>query len=125
MDRTVPTSGNEEINLYLRTYYSLLRSSREVQIKTLIEAHKRMHSALHVAADEPQPDMAAFIYAILRMPACLDRLRLIIMGQSEQVFAQHGFTNVESWEPVTAPGRRAGYPHVIESEETGFFQPSH
>ncbi len=106
MDRTVPTSGNEEINLYLRTYYSLLRSSREVQIKTLIEAHKRMNSALHVAADEPQPDMAAFIYAILRMPACLDKLRLIIMGQSEQVFAQHGFTNVESWQQVNAPGRR-------------------
>ncbi|MCA9896555.1 MAG: hypothetical protein H6654_03115 [Ardenticatenaceae bacterium] len=106
MDRTVPTSGNEEINLYLRTYYSLLRSSREVQIKTLIEAHKRMNSALHVAADEPQPDMAAFIYAILRMPECLDRLRLIIMGQSEQVFAQHGFRKVESWEQVSAPGRR-------------------
>ncbi|WP_420627892.1 DUF6909 family protein [Candidatus Leptofilum sp.] len=106
MDRTIPTSGNEEINLYLRTYYSLLRSSREVQIKTLIEAHKRMHSALHVLADEPQPDMAAFIYAILRMPTCLDQLRLIIMGQSEQVFAQHGFPDVESWQQVSAPGRR-------------------
>ncbi|MCC6603949.1 MAG: hypothetical protein IT327_12100 [Anaerolineae bacterium] len=106
MDRTVPTSGNEEINLYLRTYYSLLRSSREVQIKTLIEAHKRMNSALHVAADEPQPDLAAFIYAILRMPDCLDRLRLIIMGQSEQVFAQHGFPKVETWQQVSAPGRR-------------------
>ncbi len=106
MDRTVPTSGNEEINLYLRTYYSLLRSSREVQIKTLIEAHKRMNSALHVAADEPQPDLAAFIYAILRIPDCLDRLRLIIMGQSEQVFAQHGFPNVETWQQVNAPGRR-------------------
>ncbi|VAW42204.1 hypothetical protein MNBD_CHLOROFLEXI01-667 [hydrothermal vent metagenome] len=106
MDRTVPTSGNEEINLYLRTYYSLLRSSREVQIKTLIEAHKRMHSALHVAADEPQPDMAAFIYAILRMPACLDRLRLVIMGQSEQVFVQHGFPKIESWQSVSAVGRR-------------------
>jgi hypothetical protein len=106
MDRTVPTSGNEEINLYLRTYYSLLRSSREVQIKTLIEAHKRMNSALHVLADEPQPDMAAFIYAILRMPECLDQLRLVIMGQSEQVFAQHGFPKVESWQQVSAVGRR-------------------
>jgi hypothetical protein len=106
MDRTVPSSGNEEINLYLRTYYSLLRSTREVQIKTLIEAHKRMHSALHVDADEPMPDMAAFIYALLRMPACLDQLRLVIMGQSEHVFAQHGFPAVESWEQVNAPGRR-------------------
>ena len=106
MDRTVPSSGNEEINLYLRTYYSLLRSTREVQITTLIEAHKRIRSALHIAADEPQPDMAAFIYAILRVPACLSRVRLIVMGQSEQVFAQHGYPDVESWEPVSAPGRR-------------------
>ena len=106
MDRTVPSSGNEEINLYLRTYYSLLRSTREVQIKTLIEAHKRTHSALHVAADEPEPDMAAFIYAILRMPDCLSRIRLVVMGQSEQVFAQHGYGDVESWQQVNAPGRR-------------------
>lgn len=106
MDRTVPTSGNSEINLYLRTYYSLLRSSREVQIKTLIEAHKRMHSALHVAADEPQPDMAAFIYAILRMPDCLDQLRLIVLGQSEFVFSQHGYPSIEKWQIASAPGRR-------------------
>ncbi|MCP4428629.1 MAG: hypothetical protein GY803_29435 [Chloroflexi bacterium] len=106
MDRTVPSSGNEEINLYLRTYYSLLRSTREVQIKTLIEAHKRIHSALHVTADEPQPDMAAFIYAILRIPACLSRIRLVVMGQSEQVFAQHDYPDVESWQQVSAPGRR-------------------
>ncbi|MCA9923968.1 MAG: hypothetical protein KC421_16435 [Anaerolineales bacterium] len=106
MDRTVPSSGNEEINLYLRTYYSLLRSTREVQIKTLIEAHKRMNSALHIDAEETMPDMAAFIYAILRMPACLDQLRLVIMGQSDFVFAQHGFPDIETWQPVSAPGRR-------------------
>jgi hypothetical protein len=106
MDRTVPTSGNEEINLYLRTYYSLLRSTREVQIKTLVEAHKSMHSALHVDADEDKPDMAAFTYAILRMPDCLDQLRLVLMGQSDFVFAQHGYPEIESWEEVSAPGRR-------------------
>ena len=106
MDRTVPTSGNEEINLYLRTYYSLLRSTREVQIKTLVEAHKSMNSALHVDADEDKPDMAAFTYAVLRMPDCLDQLRLVLMGQSDFVFAQHGFPDIEMWEHVSAPGRR-------------------
>lgn len=106
MDRTVPSSGNEEINLYLRTYYSLLRSTREVQIKTLVEAHKSMNSALHIDADEDKPDMAAFTYAILRMPDCLDQLRLVLMGQSDFVFAQHGFSQVETWEQVSAPGRR-------------------
>ena len=28
------------------------------------------------------------------------------MGQSEQVFAEHGYPDVELWEPVGAPGRR-------------------
>lgn len=106
MIRTVPTSANEEIQLYLRTYYSLLRSSRAVEIKTLIEAHKRMNSALHIHADELQLDMSALTYSLLRLPACLSDTRLVLMGQSEKVFAQHGFPDVESWQQVQAPGRR-------------------
>ncbi len=106
MIRTAPTSGNEEILLYLRTYYSLLRSTRPVQIKTLEEAHKSMNSALHVKADEPEPDMAAFIYSVLRMPDCLDSIDLVIMAQSERVFCEHDYCDVESWQRVYAPGRR-------------------
>jgi hypothetical protein len=106
MDRTVPSSASQEIALYIRTYYSLLRSSREVQIKTLVEAHTRINSALHVFADEDRPDMAAFIYAVLRVPDCLDHLRLVVLGQSEQVFAKHGYPDVESWQLVSAPARR-------------------
>jgi hypothetical protein len=106
MDRSVPTRGNEEITLYMRTYYSLLRSSREVQIKTLIEAHTRINSALPVDADEQHLDMAAFIYVILRLPAVVTQCRLVIMGQSARVFAEHGYPEVESWERVGAPGRR-------------------
>jgi hypothetical protein len=107
MDRTVPSRASDEINLYIRTYYSLLRRSREVEIKTLVEAHTRMNSALHVAAHKLHEfDTAAFIYVILRIPACLQQTRLVIMGQSEQVFRRHGFKDVESWRPVSAPGRR-------------------
>lgn len=106
MDRTVPTSGNEEINLYLQTYYSLLRSTREVEIKSLVEAHKHMNSALHVKANAPEPDLAAWIYAILRLPDQFHKVRLVLMGQSAQVFAQHGYPNVEKWQQVAAPGRR-------------------
>lgn len=105
MDRTVPSSGNEEIKLYMRTYYSLLRSSHAVQIKTLHEAHKRMRSALHINASSPTPDMSAFIYGILRMPACLWQIKQVVMGQSESVFAKHDYP-VESWQLVSAPGRR-------------------
>jgi hypothetical protein len=106
MERTVPRRGSDEIALYLRTYYSLLRSSREVQIKTLVEAHARMNSALHVDADKNWPDMAAFIYVILRLPVCIAETRLVVMGQSEKVFEEHGYEDVESWQEVSSPGRR-------------------
>jgi hypothetical protein len=106
MDRTVPSRGSDDLSLYTRTYYSLLRSSSEVKIKTLVDTHKRMRSALHVGADQPEPDLAAFIYVTLRLPSPIDQVRLVIMGQSEKVFEEHGYPVVESWQPVGAPGRR-------------------
>ena len=39
MERTVPTTSSEEISLYMRTYYSLLRTTDEVQIRSLVETH--------------------------------------------------------------------------------------
>jgi hypothetical protein len=110
MDRTVPSSDTDELALYIRTYYSLLRSTREVELRTLAEAHLRINSALHVAASSPEPDMAAFIYTILRLPvAVISDVRLVIMGQSETVFAEKGFPNVEDWQLVNAPARRRRY----------------
>ncbi len=107
MDRTVPSRGNEEIALYIRTYYSLLRSSRAVNIDTLIEAHLRIQSALHIKAEEHLPDMDAFVYALLRLPGCIvGQVKLVVMGQSERVFAEHGYPDVEKWAGVSAPARR-------------------
>ena len=81
MDRNVPRSGSEEIELYVRTYYSLLRSSEDVQIKTLIEAHAQMESLLHPLARDEAPDMSAFLYSVLRLPECIGAVRLVILGQ--------------------------------------------
>jgi hypothetical protein len=50
--------------------------------------------------------MAALIYVILRLPTSIGQARLVVLGQSEQVFAEHGYGDVESWQPVSAPGRR-------------------
>ena len=65
-----------------------------------------MNSALHADAETTRFDGAAFTYAILRLPDCINSVRLVIMGQSKDVFAQHGFREIESWEQVTAPARR-------------------
>ncbi len=106
MERTVPTTGSEEISLYMRTYYSLLRTTDEVQVRSFVESHLGMNSSLHVKARNQAPDAAALIYCSLRLPHAIRQTRLVVMGQSERVFARRGYTKIEQWEPVEAPGRR-------------------
>ncbi len=106
MERTVPKTATEEIDLYLRTLYSLLRSTTEIQVKTLEEVHAGMVSLLHPNARSQNPDMSAFIYSLLRLPDCITKVRVVIIGQSAEVFKQHGFENVEEWQQVSAIARR-------------------
>ncbi|MBN1259118.1 MAG: hypothetical protein JXB35_00415 [Anaerolineae bacterium] len=106
MKRTVPSLGADEIQLYMRTYYSLLRTTEEVQIRTLEETHSGVHSSLHPNADEEAPDMSAFIYSALRLPRCIRKVRLIVLGQTEETFQRRGLADLERWAPVSAPGRR-------------------
>ncbi len=106
MERTVPKTATEEIDLYLRTLYSLLRSTTEIQIKTLEEVHAGMVSLLHPNARTRNPDTSAFIYSLLRLPDCISEVRVVIIGQSAEVFKQHGFSNVEDWQQVSAVARR-------------------
>jgi hypothetical protein len=106
MERTVPSTASEEIELYQRTYYSLLRSTAEVQIRTLEEAHARMNSLLHPDAQETAPDLSAFVYSILRLPPLMHHVQLVVLGQSPEVFSQSGFGEVENWQQVFALARR-------------------
>lgn len=106
MERTVPHFATDEVELYLRTIYSLLRSTTEVQIRTLEEVHAAMNSSMHQDARSANPDTSAFIYAILRLPDCVLKVKSIILGQSASVFARHGYVDIESWHPVTARARR-------------------
>lgn len=106
MDRNVPDAASEEIELYIRTYYSLLRTSDEVQIKSLVEAHGNMESSLHPLARSDQPDLSAFIYSMLRLPTCINDVKLVVLGQSGEVFARHGFDLRAGWQAVSSPARR-------------------
>jgi len=106
MERTVPSTESEEVELFLRTYYSLLRSSAEVKIRTLEEVHAGMNSLLHSTARDPHPDMAAFIYSLLRLPACMLEVRLVVLGQSISVFAAADYGDISDWDEVYAPARR-------------------
>jgi hypothetical protein len=105
MERTVPSTVSEEIELYLRTIYSLLRSTTEVQIRTLEEVHAGMNSSLHTDARRTVPDPSAFIYSLQRLPECMPQVNAIILGQSAATFSQYGY-NLQTWEPVSSRARR-------------------
>ncbi len=106
MERTVPSTGSEEIELYQRTYYSLLRTTDEIQIRSLVESHTRIGSALHPKAGEPEIDVDALIYASLRLPLVIIRVRLVVMSPSEQAFQKGGYPDVARWQLAAAQGRR-------------------
>ena len=106
MDRTVPKTGSEEIELYMRTYYSLLRSSDAIRIETLVESHLAMRSSLHEHAAEAAPDVSALMYSALRLPPCIVQVEEVLIGQMDRAFVAAGYKNIASWQQVYAPGRR-------------------
>lgn len=106
MDRTVPKTGTEEIQLYMRTYYSLLRSTDAIQIESLVESHMAMNSTLHVKARDTEPDVPALIYSSLRLPACITSVKTVVVAQIEKSFIDNDYGDVSRWARVGAPGRR-------------------
>jgi hypothetical protein len=98
-------AGKREVELYARTYRSLLRSSGDVGLKALIQAHYNINSSLHPDARANAPDMSAFIYSILRLPPEILRSTRILLAQSDEVFRQQGVP-IDQWQPVTASARR-------------------
>lgn len=106
MDRAIPVSGNEDIELYVRTYYSLLRSSGEVQVRSLEETHSGMNASLHQGAKNMEIDLSAFVYSALRLPICVQDVRLVLLGQSAEVFSRRGYPHIESWSVVKSRARR-------------------
>jgi hypothetical protein len=106
MERIVPKTSSEEIQLYMRTYYSLLRSSHAFQIETLVESHIGMQSSLHLGANEVAPDISALLYSALRLPACMTHVQNVAIGQLEKSFVMAGYKDIHAWQRVFSPGRR-------------------
>ena len=105
MDRQPPRTTSEEIDLYIRTYYSLLRSSGEVRVRAFEEAHAHSNSSLHVGARELAPDVAAFAYSSARLPLCMHKVQRVVMGQSHEQYEAAGL-KVPDWQRVQTRGRR-------------------
>jgi len=106
MLRTLPETINTEIDLYIRTYYSLLRSSEPIRIRSLEESYSITRASLHPEPSAPHIDVAAFTYAVARLPGAIHKTTHVIMGQSEDVFLSRGGKDIRSWQRVFARARR-------------------
>jgi hypothetical protein len=98
--------GKREVDLYVRTYTTLLQSSGAIGVSSLEPAHLTAASSLHAGAAEPTPDMNAFMYSTQRLPACIVDVLDIVLGQSARAFARAGFDGMADWTAASAPGRR-------------------
>ena len=96
----------DEVELYHRTYTTLLRSSGETHLRVLETSHAAMNSSLHPLAADSDPDLGAFMYSMRRLPADIWKAAVIVMGQEAVVFRRAGFGNLEEWKGVEAPARR-------------------
>jgi hypothetical protein len=96
---------SDEVELYQRTYTTLLRSSGETRLRVLEPSHRAMGSSLHPLADSDELDLGAFLYAIRRLPDGIVGASLVVMGQDVEVF-EAGDIDIESWTEAEAPARR-------------------
>jgi hypothetical protein len=96
---------SDEIELYQRTYNTLLRSSGETHLRVLEPSHRAIGSSLHPLAASDDIDLGAFIYAIRRLPDGIIGAQLVAMAQSFEALVTGGMP-VEGWEEQEAAARR-------------------
>ncbi|HEX2037041.1 MAG TPA: hypothetical protein VHS99_22915 [Chloroflexota bacterium] len=101
-----PKAGKDDVELYVRTYSTILRSSGDVKLRALLAAHIQVRSSLHPGAGEAAPDAGALIYAAQRLPDAVARVNRVILGQEGERFRALLGPEVSRWSRVEAPARR-------------------
>src|ERR1700755_619426 len=96
---------SDEIELYQRTYNTLLRSSGETHLRVLEPAPRAIGSSLHPLAASDDIDLGAFIYAIRRLPDGIIGAQLVAMAQQVEALVSAGLP-VETWDEAEAHARR-------------------
>ena len=99
-------AGREAVDLFIRSYQTLLRSTGEVRVAGLLEPYMAMAPSLHTRVRDPLPDAAAITYFGLRLPASMASVRLVLLGASLETMAARGVLDIGRWVPQIAPARR-------------------
>ena len=98
---------SDEVELYHRTYTTLLRSSGETLLRVLEPSHRSMSSSLHglggLARARPRRVPLRQRAASRRRSG---RARVVVVGKEAEVFARQGIGPIEEWTRLEAPARR-------------------
>jgi len=94
------------VELYARTYTTILRSSGDVRLRAFCAAHVQVRSSLHAGAGDDAPDAGAFIYAIQRLPDAVANVDRVLLGQEGEHFRAVLGAEVTHWQRLEAPARR-------------------
>src|SRR3984893_15030898 len=108
--------GRGAVELYTRTYGTLLRSSGETKLKVLEQSHIGRRRSRPPKPGPPEPDTGALIYALRRLPPSITAVKRIVLGQSADVFKRLLDVDVERREMQSARGRRRRY--YFDGKET-------
>src|ERR1044072_5381339 len=98
-------SGKHAVELYVRTYTTMLQSSGEIKVDSLVQTHIRMGSGLHLLAGQPQSDRGAVLASGRRVPRPIAHCRHVVLGQSPQGFRAVLGADIMEWQPLKAPAR--------------------
>ena len=101
-----PSPGEEQVELYVRTYRSVLRSSGEIRLQALERAHLGMESSLHPLGAREELDSGALLYTLHRLPPVVLDLDHVCLGQAPDQLLHFRGADPAEWLPVVAPGRR-------------------
>jgi hypothetical protein len=101
-----PIVGRDAVNLYVRTYTTILRTPGDVPVRAFEPAHQAVGSSLHPGAASDDPDPGAFIYAVQRLPSCIVSVERSVLAQLPDQLASTIAGAIDGWTPVSAPGRR-------------------
>jgi hypothetical protein len=106
-----PAAEKDAVELYVRTYSTILRASGDVKLRAFVPAHLSIGSSLHAGADDPLPDAGALIYAVHRLPCSMARVERVVLGQLPEQFAAALGESIGEWEIVEAAARRRVWRH--------------
>jgi hypothetical protein len=102
-------SGRHAVELYVRTYSTMLQSSGWIRLDSFTHVHIGMGSALHPLAASPRVDMGAFLYSVQRLPHEIAHARRVALGQSPHRFQAVLGLQIDSWQQARAPARRRAW----------------